>query len=258
MMPGLDGPELCRRIRHDATLEQLYVILLTGRKSLADIVTGLDAGADDYIVKPFNQDELRARVRVGMRVAQIQERLADKVAELEIARNDLARLASTDVLTGLLSRRRWFELARGELTRYHRYHRPLAFMMLDLDLFKNVNDTFGHNVGDDVLKAFAEVFRHHCRESDVAGRVGGEEFAVMLPETDTVEAEELATRMAEQCRSIAVTTSGVLVRFSCSIGVTVAMPNDDSVETVLRRADAALYKAKRNGRDRVEVLHSAA
>jgi diguanylate cyclase (GGDEF)-like protein len=129
-------------------------------------------------------------------------------------------------------------------------------MMLDLDLFKTVNDTFGHNIGDEVLKEFAEVLRHHSRQSDVAGRVGGEEFAVMLPETTARAAEEVAIRIAEHCRTIAVSASGASVNFSCSIGVTEAKPADETVEGVLHRADAALYQAKRNGRDRVEVLHS--
>jgi diguanylate cyclase (GGDEF)-like protein len=254
MMPGVDGPELCRRIRNHSALAHLYVILLTGRNSHEDLVAGLDAGADDYIIKPFHTEELRARVHVGIRVATLQERLADQVAELQRARNDLARLASTDGLTGVNSRRRWFELAAAELWRCRRYYRPLSFMMIDLDFFKNVNDTFGHTMGDEVLKRFADVLRTSCRESDVIGRLGGEEFAIMLPETGIHAAKDAAVRITECCRAIAIPTLLDAVRFSCSIGVAEAISSDDSVERVIRRADGALYEAKRNGRDRVELF----
>jgi two-component system cell cycle response regulator len=253
MMPEVYGPELCRRIRQEPSLAHMYVILLTGRNSREDLVAGLDAGADDYIVKPFDRDELRARVQVGLRVARLQERLSERVADLQKAQDELARLASTDALTGLYSRRRWFELANAELTRYHRYDRPLSLLMLDIDHFKDVNDLHGHEAGDEVLRRFAELLRRQCRQPDVPGRVGGEEFAMLLPETAAAAAAEVARRITEQFRLLEVPRPQGLIRSSCSIGVAEATPGDDTVEAILRRADLALYQAKRNGRDRVEL-----
>ncbi len=252
MMPGMDGPELCRRIRSDAGLSHMYVILLTGRDQRADIVAGLDAGADDYVVKPFDVDELRARVHVGLRVLTLQERLAERIAELQVAKDDMNRAVSTDALTGASSRRRWLEAATVEFSRYQRYDRPLGVVMADLDFFKRVNDTYGHDIGDVVLKQFADVLRAQCRQSDLVGRMGGEEFCVLLPEASVEAAEEVARRIVESCRTVTVPTHKGAATFSCSIGVTEAWPSDQSIDDVLRRADRALYVAKQNGRNRWE------
>jgi len=189
MMPKTDGIEICRRVRHELPFANMYLILLTAFESRKDVVAGLEAGADDYVVKPFDAEELGARVQVGIRVLTLQDRLAERVAELQTARDQFAELAATDVLTGLSSRRRWFELAAVEFGRSRRYNRHLGLLMADLDLFKQVNDTFGHDAGDAVLKKFADVLRP-----------------------------------------------------------------DDTIEAALRRADAALYEAKRNGRDKATAL----
>ena len=252
MMPGVDGPELCRRIRATPALSHLYVIMLTGRDSRADMVMGLDAGADDYIVKPFDAEELRARVHTGIRVATLQERLAERVAELQAARDELARLASTDALTGLFCRRQWFDLATIELNRSRRYDQPFSLLMADLDYFKRVNDTYGHGVGDEVLKRFAGILQTECRGSDIMGRLGGEEFAVLLPQTSLRDAQDVARRIVESCRSVTVSSPAGDVKFSCSIGATEASTTDPSLESVLERADRALYQAKRNGRDGID------
>jgi diguanylate cyclase (GGDEF)-like protein len=254
MMPGVDGPELCRRIRSTPALNRMYVIMLTGRDSRADMVMGLDAGADDYIVKPFDAEELRARVHVGIRVATLQERLAERVSELQAARDELARLASTDALTGLFCRRQWFDMAAIELARSRRYDQPFALLMADLDHFKRVNDTYGHGVGDDVLKHFASVLQSECRGSDIVGRLGGEEFAVLLPQTPLRAAQDVARRIVETSRAVIVPCSSGDVRFTCSVGVTEGSGADLSIETVLERADMALYQAKHNGRDCMDSL----
>ena len=253
MMPGLDGLELCRRIRGDARLATMHVILLTGRASSADTVAGLDAGADDYMRKPFEVEELRARVHVGVRMVRLQERLAAQVAALQIARDELEHLASTDPLTDLCSRRSWFTRGTQELSRVGRYSRRLALLMLDLDHFKQVNDRFGHAVGDLVLKRFADLLRTLCRGTDIVARLGGEEFAVLLPETTATLAGALARRIVEECRAIHVPLPSDEVRFTCSIGVTEVVAADETIEQTMGRADAALYRAKRNGRDRVVV-----
>jgi len=247
MMPNLEGAEVCRRVRKELPLANLYLILLTALESRSDVVAGLDAGADDYVIKPFDAEELRARVQVGVRVLTLQ-------AELRAARDEFERLASTDSLTGLCSRRLWFEQGAIEFDRSRRYGRPLGLLMADLDFFKRVNDTFGHETGDEVLRRFAQVLRDQCRRSDVPGRVGGEEFAVLLPETPIRAAQEVARRIVESCRRVTVPVPGAQVTFSCSIGVTEMTPADDAIEKSLQRADAALYQAKRSGRDRSATL----
>jgi len=250
MMPGLDGPELCRRIRREPSLANTYVILLTGRDSRTDVVAGLDAGADDYIVKPCDLDELRARMSVGLRVLTLQENLNARIGELQDARDELSRLASTDSLTGLCSRRQWFELGAAEFSRFRRYNRPLSLLVTDLDFFKRVNDTFGHEAGDQVLRRFADVLLLHSRQTDVVGRLGGEEFAVLLPETSGRAAQEVARRVVEACREITVDEGICRVTCSCSIGIAEAARSDASLEELLRRADQAMYDAKREGRNR--------
>jgi len=237
MMPGVDGLELCRRIDGDSTLRRsTYAILLTGRDKIDDVVKGLDAGASDYIRKPFDVAELRARIRVGLRVLQLQEQLNE--------------LASTDSLTRVCSRGRWFELAATEFSRARRYSRPLSILIADLDFFKRINDTFGHHAGDDVLQRFADVLRMQSRESDVTGRLGGEEFAMLLPETPLGAAQEVARRIVEGCHSIELPRADPPLRCTCSIGVAEVIDEDQTVEATLRRADRALYRAKREGRDR--------
>jgi two-component system, cell cycle response regulator len=250
MMPGIDGIGLCRRIRSTPTLGGLYVIMLTGRDSRPDLITALEAGADDYMMKPVNIDELRARVDVGLRVTTLQQRLAERVSELQLAHDHLSRLVSTDVLTGVYSRRWWFDLAANEFSRSRRYGRALSAMAVDLDLFKTINDQHGHEVGDRVLQAFSQLLRNECRQSDVVGRLGGEEFAILVPEASAGEASHLAARVVDACRSMRVSTAAGDVGCTCSIGISEVQPGDHNIDAVLRRADLALYEAKRAGRDR--------
>lgn len=248
MMPGLDGIELCRRIRTDAALQGLYVVLLTGRDDRKDLIAGLDAGADDYMVKPFHVDELRARIRAGMRVAGLQTRLAEQVAELKTTRDHLAKLVSTDVLTDVYSRRWWFQAAETEFSRSRRYDRALSVLMVDLDRFKQVNDSFGHSTGDDVLQSFSLMLRNECRRSDIIGRIGGEEFAILVPEASSEAARHLAERIRVASHRLSIPTAPGL-KCSCSIGVSQIRAEDNQIEDALRRADARLYEAKRLGRD---------
>ena len=249
MMPNLDGLELCRRIRSTPRLAATYVVLVTGRDSREDLVAGLEAGADDYMVKPINIAELQARIGVGLRVAKLQQNLAQKVRELRSTRDHLALLASTDALTGVYSRRWWFDTAEKEFSRARRYDRTFSLLMADLDWFKQINDTHGHEVGDRVLNQFGQMIRTTCRKSDVIGRLGGEEFAVLLPETSAKAAQRLAARITEGCRTVIVDPMGSDARCSCSIGVTEVRPDDDRLDGVLTRADQALYAAKRAGRN---------
>jgi diguanylate cyclase (GGDEF)-like protein len=249
MMPGLDGIELCHRIRQEPTLAAIYVMLATARSARVDLVAGLDAGADDYMTKPIDAEELRARVQVGVRVATLQRRLAEQVSELQAARDHLARVASTDVLTELCSRRGWFEIAATEFSRSRRYNRAVSLLIVDLDYFKRVNDSYGHDAGDRLLQTFAALLRLECRQSDVVGRIGGEEFAVLLPETSLRSAQRLASRIANACRSLKVATAAGEVGCTCSIGISDLRPEDFTIDDMMRRADVALYEAKRAGRN---------
>jgi len=249
MMPNIDGIELCRRVRSTPRLASTYILLLTGRDSREDLVMGLEAGADDYMVKPINLDEFRARLGVGLRVGKLQQSLTDTVTELRATRDHLARLASTDMLTGVYSRRWWFDLAAKEFSRSRRYARTFSVLMTDLDWFKQINDSFGHAVGDHVLQQFGGMLRQECRQSDVIGRVGGEEFGVVLPETALEAGKHMATRVTEACRLLVTEASSAEVRCSCSIGVTEVRLDDEDLDAVLKRADHALYEAKRAGRN---------
>jgi len=247
-MPGIDGIELCRRIR-DGRLRAMYVILLTAHDNRADLIRGLEAGADDYMIKPVDLDELRARVHVGVRVATLQDTLGQRVSDLRRAHDRLKEMASTDALTHLYSRRWWFDMASTEFVRSRRYIRDFSLLLIDLDHFKWVNDRFGHENGDAVLRAFGDVLRRECRQSDIIGRIGGEEFAIALPETSISQAQTLAERLIGACRGASVTTDAGPITWSCSIGVTDQRADDGDIDAVLRRADRALYSVKRAGRN---------
>jgi two-component system chemotaxis family response regulator WspR len=271
IMPGVDGLTLVNDYRAAPTTRDIPIIVLSSKEDPSIKRDAFRGGANDYLVKLPDKIELVARIRLHSKayLNQIQRdeayrslsdsqrdlllsnnTLAERIGELQAVRDELSRLVSTDSLTGLCSRRRWFELASTEFVRYGRYGRPVGFLMADLDFFKRINDTFGHETGDEVLRGFAGVLLEVCRESDVAGRVGGEEFAIMLPETPMRGAEEVARRIVEACRGLDIPTPADHVKVSCSVGVAEATVADSTLGEVMRRADTALYEAKRGGRDR--------
>jgi two-component system chemotaxis family response regulator WspR len=270
IMPGVDGLTLVRRYRAIEATRNVPIVVLSTKEDPVVKKDAFTAGANDYLVKLPDKIELVARIRLHSKayLNQIQRdeahrslsesqrqlvvsnsALAERISELQVARDELSRLVSTDALTGLNSRRRWFELAATEFIRYRRYGRPLTFLMADLDFFKRINDTFGHDAGDEVLRQFGGVLGVASRQSDVAGRIGGEEFAVMLPETAADGAEEVARRIVAECRKLDIATPAGQVKLSCSVGIAEATVVDATVEEVLRRADTALYDAKHSGRD---------
>ncbi|MBI4770950.1 MAG: diguanylate cyclase [Chloroflexi bacterium] len=177
LMPALDGPGLIARLRAASTQRYTYIILLTVKREKKDVVEGLRAGADDYLTKPFHTGELLARVDIGERILTLESQLSDTIAQLE-------RQTKYDDLTGVLNRRRLFELAEQEFDHSRRYGRALTAVMLDIDHFKQVNDVHGHAVGDQVLRVVAERCRQNLRTVDILGRYGGEEFAAVMPETE--------------------------------------------------------------------------
>ena len=190
---------------------------------------------------------------VSTRFYRLRRRQYQARVELERVRDELHVMATVDSLTGILNRRRFLEIAEQEIERARRYERPLSIIAIDLDHFKDVNDRLGHAAGDDVLASLARVLQDQTRRQDVVGRIGGEEFAVILPETSRPAAIELAERVRAHLRSVTIAASGIALSVTASLGVAEVVPTDRSASQALRRADQALYRAKRQGRNRVEA-----
>jgi two-component system, cell cycle response regulator len=248
MMPAMDGVEVCRRIRAAAREPYVYVLLLTARTESQDLVEGMEAGADDYLTKPFNAQELRVRLRAGRRILDLQRQLME-------AREALRVQATHDALTGLLNRGRVLEVLLTEIARSERELRPLAVLMLDLDLFKQINDTRGHMAGDAVLREAARRMRAATRQYDAPGRYGGEEFLIVLPGCNARDACAQAERIREAFAGEPFNAGGEPFAVTCSIGVS---SRDGcaagDADRLIREADAALYAAKNQGRNRVAAF----
>ena len=245
IMPGIDGLELCRRIRAQRQTPYHYILLVTSRDEKQDVVRGLEAGADDYLTKPFETSELRARLRVGKRILQLQ-------AELIQARENLRFQATHDGLTGLWNRASALDVLHRELQRAVRLGTSTGVLMLDLDHFKKINDTYGHLSGDFVLREVAERVNKVVRSYDFVGRYGGEEFMVVLSACGRQDLISSAERIRASISSSPIPYGELELTVTVSIGAAIAAPGDTSEQQVLARADAALYTAKRNGRNRVE------
>ncbi len=248
VMPTVDGVQVCQWIRSQPSEPYVYTILLTAKDDRADIVAGLDAGADDYIVKPCHPLELEVRLRAGRRVIDLQEQLVR-------AREKLRFEAMHDSLTNLLNRAALLERLDEELARAARTGNPVSVIMIDLDHFKRVNDNYGHAAGDAVLRTAAILFKSVLRPYDVVGRIGGEEFLVVLPDCDLDCANGVADRLGQRLRSHSIKTPAALLNVTASLGVASSSQQLDVLgsEELTRAADGALYKAKRGGRDRSEV-----
>jgi diguanylate cyclase (GGDEF)-like protein len=245
MMPGISGPEVCRRLRATPRECYQYVLLLTAKGDIADIVEGLEAGADDYLTKPFHVREFFARLRVGERIIKLQDRL--------LAAQEALRFQAThDPLTGIWNRRALFELLHAEVERAQRKATSLSLFVLDLDHFKRVNDEFGHPVGDTVLREIAQRLSTAVRAYDIVGRYGGEEFIVAATDLEPELPQQFAERLRLAVSSSPIPTPEVEVTVTISIGVATLPPSQkSSVDNLIRCADRALYQAKRQGRNRV-------
>jgi two-component system, cell cycle response regulator len=252
MMPVLDGFEVSRRIKRDTSLPFIPIILVTARGETEDKVEGLDAGADDYLTKPINFPELEARVRSMLRIKKLQDELDRKNRQLEEANQQLRLLSITDGLTGLYNHRHVHELLQEEHERCKRNGDPLAVAMLDLDRFKQLNDTHGHQTGDVVLADTARILRENAREVDMIGRYGGEEFIVILPEATEAAAVRFAERVREAVERHVFRSGDKEIQMTVSGGVASASaPDLLQPDELIRRADMALYEAKNGGRNRV-------
>jgi len=240
LMPKMDGVEVCRQLRSDDGNRYIYLIVLTAKSKTADVVSALDAGADDFVGKPFDLAELRVRIRAGVRIVQLQEKLRD--------------LASHDALTGLLNRRMICETLALEMARARRNDTPLAVMMIDLDHFKRVNDEHGHLVGDEVLCESAARIKSVLRNVDFVGRYGGEEFLAVLPRCEPDFALEVAERMRAAVSARPISAPEAALGVTTSIGLAIVAGNCKlSAESLLHEADLALYRAKEAGRNQVNA-----
>ena len=250
MMPGTDGVELCRRVRSTNREPYIYILLLTARTDSEDLVEGMDAGADDYLTKPFNAHELRVRLRAGRRILDLQE-------ELLRAREALREQATHDGLTGLLNRATILELLPNEVERCARERRPLSVLMADLDRFKQINDRHGHLAGDAVLREGARRMKSAIRRYDAIGRYGGEEFLVVLPGCDCQTARTQAERLRTILSAEPPATGSAPITVTCSIGISCRPnPSVHEADDMIREADVALYVAKDKGGDRVELYYA--
>ena len=248
MMPGLDGVEVCRRLRGTLREPYAYVLLLTARTTSEDLVEGMDAGADDYLTKPFNAHELRVRLRAGRRIIALQEQLLR-------AREALREQATHDGLTGLLNRVALLETLQAECARANREQEPLAVLLIDVDHFKRVNDTHGHLAGDAVLREAARRMKATVRRYDTVGRYGGEEFLIVIPGSEPLTARAEAERIREVFAAEPFIAALESLNVTCSIGVASRMvPETGDSKALIREADVAMYSAKGQGRNRVEVF----
>ncbi|MDQ6951347.1 MAG: diguanylate cyclase [Mariprofundales bacterium] len=255
MMPGLNGLELCRRLRQreqeQGDGDYHYILLLTARNETGDLIEGMNAGADDYLTKPFNKGELRVRLRAGRRILELQQQLLE-------ARDRFEKAANTDPLTGANNRGSIERLLNAELDRARRNGQPLAVVMLDIDFFKKVNDTFGHLAGDEVLRETVRRLQAELRIYDHLGRYGGEEFLLIFPGDNVEGARGLAERLRQAIANAPVNTSAGLIETRVSVGVCVVPEgNSQNVEALVGQADVMLYQAKDGGRNRVELTIAA-
>ncbi len=246
MMPGMDGIDVCRRLRELKQDIRPYVILLSGKDQKKDLIKGISAGADDYVTKPFDPDELRVRILAG-------ERILDLQAESLIVMEALRKQASHDYLTGLPNRANIMEVLRREFARSPRAGEPLSVVIADVDNFKSVNDTFGHQVGDAVLTEVARRMAREMRSYECIGRYGGEEFLAVLTDCNSQGALTLAERLRVAIAGRPIECQAGQIPVTASFGVaSTAEIRSANQETLVRLADAAMYQAKRAGRNRVK------
>jgi len=247
VMPDLTGIELCQKIRAGAGSPYTYIIILTSNAEKENVVQGLSAGADDYLTKPFDRNELLARVRVG-------QRLVDLHRQIEAKNRLLEELALTDSLTGLPNRRAIETWAARQISGAARYGFPLWVVLIDLDHFKRINDAYGHEAGDTVLKRFANILKSNTRLSDISGRIGGEEFLQVLTHADEHNVLIVVERIRKQFEAERFTWGGEHVSVTASFGVAgFSGKNAPEFAKLVSQADSALYRSKDHGRNRIEV-----
>ena len=245
LMPGLSGIEISQKIRAVNTHNYTYILMLTAKSEQSDLITALRAGADDYLKKPLDAEELQARLLVAERTLRVQ-------SELVVARDLLAQEAKTDFLTGLLNRGGIMRELDREISRSHRLHDLFSIIMVDVDHFKGINDSYGHDIGDQVLRETVARMREIIRAHDSLGRYGGEEFLAVLTGCNEAAALIAAEKLRERIYNEPFSVSGSQLRVTASFGVATA-GGETSPQALLRAADLALYRAKNDGRNCVRV-----
>ena len=246
IMPGIDGLEICHRVRARSSQPYVYIMLLTANDKVGNLVEGLESGADDYLTKPFHPQELRARLRVGLRMIELESSLVE-------ARERLQFKASHDALTSIWNRGAIIELLERELSRARREGSSVGILLADVDHFKNINDTWGHLVGDEVLRAVTGRLKAEVRSYDAVGRYGGEEFLILLPGCDRPKLETKAEQLRRTAERSPIETSAGPVPVTISIGgIASAECPHCELSKLLRATDTALYRAKLAGRNRAE------
>ena len=251
IMPEMDGLKLCESLRTCSNPGYVYIIFLTARDSKDDVVQALETGADDYVTKPFNQNELLARIRTGMRVLALER-------SLKTAYEEIKTLSLIDPLTGVYNRGYLNDHLIQEIKRSLRYGHPFHIVLCDIDHFKQVNDRYGHQAGDEVLKIFAKGVKDSIRQKiDWVARYGGEEFVMVLPETDAPGAFAVAERLRKTVAQKRYRIQGNMIRITASWGISGFGPDPScgsiTADTLLNEADRCLLTAKREGRHRVRA-----
>ncbi|MEB3250440.1 MAG: diguanylate cyclase [Merismopediaceae bacterium] len=247
MMPEINGIEVCKILKADEKYQDIPIIFLTASNDREHLVEAFAVGATDYITKPFHAPELLARVKTHLSLKKAQDELKEAYATLE-------KIVTIDELTNVSNRRAIFAFGEQEFQRAKRYGSDFSVMMIDLDYFKDVNDTYGHYSGDECLRLVANTLKSSIRNTDQVGRFGGEEFITILPETKLGEAIDLGERLRHLIVCLCPKFENQVINLSVSIGVTNYHKNDETLDDVLRRADKALYSAKDQGRNRIVSL----
>jgi diguanylate cyclase (GGDEF)-like protein len=243
-MPDMNGYDVIRALKASEETSGMPVIFLTALSEREQEAEGLDLGANDYVAKPFNAAVVTARVRNQIRLLDYARRLQELNAEL-------ARHATTDSLTGLPNRRAFIEVAEREMVRIRRFGDLATVLMLDIDHFKHVNDTYGHDVGDAVLVEAGRRMEAAIRKTDMLARLGGEEFALLMPKTDMGGAQVVAARLLDHLRGKPIPTPTGEITVTATLGVTAIRADDETIMSALKRADIALYDGKAAGRNRI-------
>jgi diguanylate cyclase (GGDEF)-like protein len=246
MMPELDGLEVCRRVREAAQSSPTYIILLTAKNSREDAALGLQAGADDYLTKPFNRAELRARLQIGVRVIELQRSLADRVRQLERAEAELRLLSLTDDLTNLCNRRGFLAHAEHHLKTARRTGKEFLLFYADMDGLKQINDTYGHEEGSRAIMKMGQILKETFRGSDIIARLGGDEFTALVKDASPYVERVVRKRLRESLQRYNAQAHHAY-ELSLSLGFVTVVPDiATTIEELLAKADRAMYEHKRS------------
>lgn len=247
MMPEMDGLEVCKILKSNPQYSHIPIIFLTASSEDSHLIKAFEEGAVDYVTKPFKISELFARVKTHLTLKWTQDELKKAYIEME-------KLATTDTLTSINNRRSILAFGEQEFERYKRYQFPCSVIILDIDYFKQVNDNYGHPIGDEVLIKVANLLQKSIRSVDQLGRFGGEEFLIILPQSSLEDAIAVANRLRRSIEQLSFDNLDYSFKVTISLGVDCCQPTDENIEQVIKRADQALFVAKDNGRNQVYSL----